>query len=163
MVESPFKLCAGRTADGAVPFLGFVNEDPAGRTRCRGDSRICHPGIKQVKICRGGRGKKGRPRAVRRCNRWIRRLRVPLLLGGFSSLLRVKFIQISEREKEKEGVPELFLLREVADIVEDTAGTAAPSIVSTSPARRTCTSKNSRSDQRKVRTGRLLWIILSIS
>lgn len=30
MVESSLKLCAGRTADGAVPFLGFANEDPTG-------------------------------------------------------------------------------------------------------------------------------------
>lgn len=30
MVEPSLKLCAGRTADGAVPFLGFANEDPSG-------------------------------------------------------------------------------------------------------------------------------------
>jgi len=28
MVESTLKLRAGRTTDGAVPFLGFGNEDP---------------------------------------------------------------------------------------------------------------------------------------
>jgi len=31
MVQSSLKLRAGRTTDGAVPFLGFANEDPTGR------------------------------------------------------------------------------------------------------------------------------------
>jgi len=30
MVESSLKLCAGRTTDGTVPFLGFADEDPIG-------------------------------------------------------------------------------------------------------------------------------------
>jgi len=32
MVEPSLKLCAGRTTDGAVPFLGFWNEDPTGES-----------------------------------------------------------------------------------------------------------------------------------
>ena len=53
MVESSLKLCAGRTADGAVPFLGFLYEGPTERARFECDSQICRPGIKQVNICRG--------------------------------------------------------------------------------------------------------------
>ena len=30
MVESSLELCADRATDGAVPFLGFGDEDPTG-------------------------------------------------------------------------------------------------------------------------------------
>jgi hypothetical protein len=55
MVESSLKLSAGRTTDGAVPFLGFAYERHTGeRARRRCDSRICRPEIKGVNVCRGG-------------------------------------------------------------------------------------------------------------
>lgn len=70
MVESSLKLCAGGTADGTVPFLGFGDKDTSEEDKvCVCYSRICHPEIKQVNVCRGGWGRRGRPRAVRQCNR----------------------------------------------------------------------------------------------
>lgn len=47
MVESSLELCAGRTTDSAVPFLGFANKNPGEPEElCPSDSRICHPRIK---------------------------------------------------------------------------------------------------------------------
>lgn len=40
----------------------------------------------------------------------------------------MNLVQKREREKEKEGVPELFLLREVADIVEEKVFCRSPRI-----------------------------------